>query len=96
MKNIAALTIGVFTVLATSAWCQSQPQPSGPGETLRRSQDTMEYYQLQRKLHKGQKRLDEKAEDANENTGNQKEIEIINEENGVIRFFEEPEPDQQK
>ena len=81
-------------MLVASAWCQSPQQPSGPGETLRHSQDTMEYYQLQRKLHKGQKRLDEKAEDAGENNGNQKEIEIVNEENGVIRFFENGDPDQ--
>ena len=52
----------------------------------------MEYYETQRKLQKGQKRLNEKASDSEESTGSQEEIEINSEENGVIRFFDEEDP----
>lgn len=70
------------------AWCQQQ-LPSGPGDTLRRSQDTMEFYKLERKMQKDQQRLKEKKSESEKKSGNQKEIEINEDENHVIKYTDQ-------
>jgi hypothetical protein len=65
------MAIAFSALMLGEGWCQSSP--SGPGETLKHSQDTMEYYELQHKLQKGQDRLGEKKDDAKENGGEQNE-----------------------
>jgi hypothetical protein len=85
MKIIFLLSMSFLSIVMTNAWCQT-PIPSGPGDTLKRSQDTMEYYQLERKLQKDRQRLGEEKASSHENSGNQEEFDIHDEDNDVIQY----------
>jgi len=87
MKIIFLIMVGFTTLLPINGWCQAPP--SGPGETLKHSQNTMEYYELQHTLQKGKDRLSEKKDDSKENAGDPKEIEINEGEDHVIRYFDD-------
>jgi len=88
MGKAFLIAIGFLTVLIADGWCQPPP-PSGAGETLKHSQDTMEYYQLQHKLQKGKRQLNETIEDPEESPGKQKKIELNDGKDHVIRYFDE-------
>jgi len=80
--------IGIFVILNSAAWCQP-PQPSGPGDTLRRSQDTMEFYKLEREMQKSQQQLKEKTINSEEKSGKQNEFELNEDDNDVIEYTDQ-------
>ena len=92
MKILFILMLGIFTLLKGDAWCQP-PLPSGPGDTLKRSQDTREYYQLERQMQKDRQRLKEKTDSSAEKSGNQEEFEINQDENHVIIYSDQEKPE---
>lgn len=95
MKIVFSLMIGILVMLNTDVWCQP-PQPSGPGDTLRRSQDTMEFYKLEREMQKGQQQLKQKANTSEEKSGNQNEFEINEDDNDVVEFTDQKQPENEK
>ena len=92
MKILFILMLGIFALLKVDAWCQP-PLPSGPGDTLKRSQDTREYYQLERQMQKDRQRLKEKTDGSEEKSGNQEEFEINQDENHVIIYSDQEKPE---
>lgn len=92
MKIRFLFALCALAMLPNTKACLAQ-QPSGPGEALRHSQDTMEYYRLQRELHHGRKRLDDEKSSAEKKHGKEEEIERNQDDDQVIQFFDEPETD---
>ena len=98
MEKVGAtlFLMGIFGLAwSSTGWCQAQ-EAQRSGETLKHSQDTMEYYRLQQKLNKNSKRLQNDDSDKVEKDGNPKEIEIEEDEDNVIRYFNEGPTENQK
>jgi len=82
-------------ILNSAAWCQP-PQPSGPGDTLRRSQDTMEFYKLEREMQKSQQQLKEKTINSEEKSGKPNEFELNEDGNDVIEYTDQEPSENEK
>jgi hypothetical protein len=87
--------IGFFSILMAKGWCQTRP-PSEPGEVLKHSKDIMEYYEIQRNLSEYQKRLNQEADRTEEKPDNQDVMEMDEEDNHVIRYFDTNEWENEK
>ena len=87
--KIACLVIGGFALmLSTAGWCQPQA-PSTPGKTLKRDQETREYYHLQDKLGEAQKGFDRKNDRDRPDTARHDEIEVEAEDEPVIQYLDD-------
>jgi hemolysin activation/secretion protein len=62
-KILLGLAIFLLSFFPNTTWGQP-PTPSGPADTLKRGQDTLEYYQLEEKLKDGKKSIDEKEKES--------------------------------
>jgi len=58
------LCVAIILVLLPFNVFSQPPLPSSPADTLKRSQDTLEFYELQRRLKEGRQTIDEKEEEA--------------------------------
>ena len=87
--------VSMMVIMASNGWCQP-PLPSGPGDTLKRSQETREYYRLEQKIEQDRQRLEKKNAEPEQKTGNQDEIEINAEDDQVIHYRDQTKPEKEK